>query len=111
LECEDNARIRLLKDASKRISPQKCQIFLLFDKENNAKAIKEFAEINNWDKFPFQIGILKKLDYSIEREYFRLFAFDVDPRTFIINKLGELVFSENFRNTNSINLKLLLRGK
>lgn len=111
LGCEDNARIRLLEDLSKQLKPQKSQILLLFGIGNNATAIREFAEINNWDKFSFQIGILKKLNHMNERDYYKLFAFEVDPRTFILNKKGKLLFSEDFYNTNSIDLKLLLRGK
>lgn len=110
LGCEDNARIRLLEDLSKQLKPQKSQIFLLFGMGNNAKAIRDFAEINNWDKFSFQIGILKKVDQKSERDYYKLFAFEVDPRTFILNKKGRLLFSEDFYNSNSIDLKLLLRG-
>jgi len=109
--CEENLRIRLLRETSKRINPEETRIIFLFGSGNNKNAIKQYAFINNWDEHSIIVGIIDDLDTIGEKPYYDLFKLNTDPRTFILNENGEVIFAENFRNSRSINLNFLLKKK
>ena len=109
--CEENFRIRLLRETSKRINPVDTQIIFLFGIGNNKNAIKQYAFINNWNEHSIIAGIIDDLDTIGEKAYYDLFKLNTDPRTFILNENGEVVFAENIRNTRSIDLNFLLKKK
>jgi|GEM_PF-2004317 len=108
--CEENLRIQLLKKISQHLNNKKSQIIILFGVGNNTKATKEFAKINDWNEFPFHIGVMTELNIKDNtKDYYNLFSLKIDPRTFVLNKKEEVVFAEDFYNSKSINSKLLLK--
>jgi len=109
--CEENRRIELLKEVASKINPEKTQIVFLFGYGNNPKAIRQFALINGWNELPISVGVIKDLDENRMDDYYSLFHLDIGPRTFILNKKGDVIFAENLKNSNSVNLNLLLRRK
>jgi len=99
--CEENSRIQLLKDISSGMN-KKYQTVFLFGIGNNEKNIRQYALLNNWDKFPISIGVIDRINPAQLSNYYELFEFNVDPRTIIIDSSGTVLFQEFLRNTNSI---------
>lgn len=109
--CEENFRIRLLKELSSNVDKEKTQIILLFGIGNNAKAIRQIALINGWNEFPITVGVINNLDKHRMNDYYKLFQLDTDPKTFILNRKRQIIFVENLKNSRSINLNFLIRKK
>jgi len=109
--CEENIRIRLLRETSKRINPEDTRIIFLFGIGNNKNAIKQYAFINNWNEHSIIVGVIDDVNTITEESYYDLFKLNTDPRTFILNENGEVIFAENFRNSRSINLNFLMKKK
>jgi len=99
--CEENTRIQLLKDVSSEMH-KKFQTVFLFGIGNNAKAIRQYALLNNWNKFPISIGVIEKINPDQLSDYYDLFEFNVDPRTLILDSSGAVLFQEYLQNANSI---------
>ena len=99
--CEENSRIQLLKDVSSGMN-KKYQTVFLFGIGNNKKNIRQYALLNNWDKFPISIGVIDRINPAQLSDYYELFEFNVDPRTFILDSSGAVLFQEYLRNANSI---------
>lgn len=109
--CEENYRIRLLKELSSKINQEKTQIIFLFGIGNSAKAMRQFAILNGWNELPITVGVINDLDRNQKNDYYKLFQLNIDPRTFIFNKEGEVIFAENLKNSRFINIKFLMRKK
>lgn len=109
--CQENQRIQLLKEVSSRLNPEKSKIIFLFGIGNNANSIKQYAFINGWNEFPITVGVMDELKTIQEDDYYKLFEFDTDPRTIILNKKGDVVFAENLKNSKLIDLNFLLKKK
>lgn len=109
--CRENERIRLLKELSSQINYKKDKIVILFGIGNNPKAIKQFASLNNWNKYPIEVGIINSFGIVKKDIYIRLFSLDIDPRTFIIGKNRKLIFAEDTTNSRQINLRFLSKTR
>lgn len=105
--CEENARILLLKEIAKSINPDETKILMLFGKGNNINTIRQYADLNEWNKFPFTVGVIEDSKDLPKKEYYQIFQLDTDPRTFIINSEGKLIFAETLKTTKVINLDYL----
>lgn len=105
--CEENIRVQLLKEVTTKIDQDKSKILLLFGKGNNVNAIREYAILNEWNEFPFTIGVIEDSKDLNEKEYYKIFQLDMDPRTFFINSNGKLIFAETLRTSKLINLNYL----
>lgn len=102
--CEENSRIRLLKDVSSGMN-KKYQTVFLFGIGNNEKNIRQYALLNNWDKFPISIGVIDRINPAQLSDYYELFDLNVDPRTLILDSSGAVLFQEYLKNMNSITEK------
>lgn len=105
--CEENARIMLLKEIAKNIDQDKVHILILFGKGNNINAIRQYAALNEWNEFPFIVGVIEDSKDLPQKEYYEIFQLDTDPRSFIINSEGKLIFAEILKTTKVINLSYL----
>ncbi len=99
--CEENNRIQLLKDVSSGMNKKYKTVFL-FGIGNNKKNIRQYALLNNWDKFPISIGVIDRISSTHSNDYYELFELNIDPRTIILDSSGTVLFQEYLRNTNSI---------
>lgn len=106
--CNENARIRLLDELSRKINKKKSQVIILFGKGNNKEAIRQFIYLNNWNEIPITVGNFNDLNKIETENYYKLFQLDIDPKTFILNKEGEVIFCENLRNSKLVNMDLLV---
>ncbi len=107
--CEENSRIQLLKDLSSKIAPEKGEIFLIFGKGNNPDAIRQYAMVQEWEKVPFNIGVIEGSVDIDEGLYYQLFKLDIDPRTLVFDSARKPIFVESRKNTNSLSIDSLLR--
>jgi len=110
--CEENTRIQVMKEIAKRLDSDKVKTLFLFGKGNNSNAIRQYAILNDWNEFPFTIGVIEDSKNLSEKDYYKIFQLDTDPRTFIIDSTGELLFVETQRTTKLVNfehLKKLLK--
>lgn len=105
--CEENTRILLLKEIAKNIDQDKVHILILFGKGNNINAIRQYAALNEWNEFPFIVGVIEDSEDLPQKKYYQIFQLDTDPRTFIINSEGKLIFAETLKTTKVINLDYL----
>lgn len=105
--CEENARILLLKETAKNIHQDKVRIMMLFGKGNNVNALRQYAALNEWNEFPFTVAVIEDSEDLPQKEYYQIFQLDTDPRTFIINSEGKLIFAETLKTTKVINLNYL----
>jgi len=105
--CQETSRVLLLKEVARKLDSDKVKILLLFGKGNNAEAIRQYAILNEWDEFPFTVGVIEDSKDLSKREYYQLFQFDTDPRTFIIDSAGKLLFLETRKMSKMINLDYL----
>jgi hypothetical protein len=109
--CLENKRIQLLKELSNKLNPNSSKVIFLFGIGNNINNIKQYSFINGWDEYPITVGVIDELNSFQEDDYYKLFELDTDPRTFILNKKGDVVFAESLKNTKLINLDFLLKKK
>jgi hypothetical protein len=109
IDCNENFRIQLLKDISAKIIPEQNKILFLFGIGNNSDGIRQFAITNGWDKLPIIVGIVKEFDKSQEDDFLSLFQLDIDPRTFILNNNGEVIYAENIYNFRLIKFDSMTR--
>jgi len=107
--CDEGLRIELLKEFTLRNKDN--NVIILFGKGNNKYVIKQFAYLNNWNEYPFSIGVIKPIASDVEEDYYSLFNLEVDPRTFIINKNGKVIFAESLRNSKKLNPEFLKKAK
>lgn len=105
--CPEGRRVSLLKDLSQKIDLNRSQIIFLFGKGNGVGVIKEYIEQLALGGFPITIGVIEIDDFLPEKEYFKIFQFDIDPRLFIFNERGDIVFLENLEDKRKINLNFL----
>jgi len=101
--CEESYRVQLIKDLAKDKDSEKVKILMLFGKGNNADAIKDHSEMNEWDESSISVGVVEDLGGGTSSDYYRIFELDVDPRTFIIGKNKKILFAENLRNSKRVN--------
>lgn len=101
--CPDQRRILLMKEIASQYN--KIQVIILFGKGNNSSLIKKFAEKRDLLKNTI-VGVIQKSGNKIDKDYYKIFQLNVDPRMFII-KNGVIVFSENLKNQRKINLDFL----
>ncbi|MFC2161684.1 TlpA family protein disulfide reductase [Acidobacteriota bacterium] len=108
--CEENSRIQLLKDISSGMN-KKYQTVFLFGFGNNEKNIRQYALLNNWDKFPISIGVIEGINSTQLSDYYDLFDFNVDPRTIILDSSGTVLFQEYLKDINSVTEKFFRKFK
>ena len=108
--CEENSRIQLLKDISSGMN-KKYQTVFLFGFGNNEKNIRQYALLNNWDKFPISIGVIEGINSTQLSDYYDLFEFNVDPRTIILDSSGTVLFQEYLKDINSVTEKFFRKFK
>ena len=107
LGCEENARIRLSEDLSFKINTDETKIIILFGKGNYAYPIEQFALTKGLNNTPIITGVISDLEKLKMNDYYNLFDLHIDPRILILNKQGDIIFSEDFANSSFINLDFL----
>jgi len=107
--CEESYRIDQLKKLAGNVNIDKFEIIILFGKGNNKEAIKQYAIQNKWDEFPITIGVIDDFNEMTEMEYYQIYQLDTDPKSFIINPLGDIRFIETRRASKLINSNFLKR--
>lgn len=105
--CEESFRVQLIKELAKGKDPEKVKILMIFGKGNNADAIKDHAEMNEWDESRVSVGVVEDLEGRTSSDYYGLFELDVDPRTFLIGEDKRILFAETLRNSKRINQKYM----
>jgi peroxiredoxin len=100
--CEEMSRIQLLKNISLEIDSRDHDVVILFGIGNNPQSIEQFALLNDWNKYRITVGVINKLDENQINIYFDLLKLNIDPRTFILNRRGKVVFAENIGNSDQI---------
>jgi peroxiredoxin len=101
--CEENSRIQLLREFAEKKSTKKSGILLIFGKGNNPEAIRQYSVSQEWDKVPFTVGVIEDSKDLDKEKYYKIFQLDIDPRTYIIDSSGKLVFVETRKNNKSFN--------
>lgn len=109
--CEENYKIRLIKELSSDINPKNTQLIFLFGIGNSAKAMRQYASLNGLNELPITIGVIRDLNEAQKNDYYKLFRLDTDPRTFILNIEGGVIFAENPKNSRLIDINFLKKAK
>ena len=109
LGCRENTQIYLLKKAASQIDLKTTTITLLFGRGNRADAIREFALSKGLDRLPMTIGVIGEFGNIHNDDYYALFDLAVDPRTFVLNEKGKILFVESSKNSNLMGKYLLRR--
>lgn len=99
LGCRENTRIYLLKKVASQIDQKTTNITLLFGRGNRADAIREFAVSKGLDRLPMTIGVIGEFGHIHKDDYYDLFDLAVDPRTFVLNEKGKILFVESTKNS------------
>jgi len=105
--CEETFRVEQLKKLSENLDRNKAQVLFLFGKGNNAEALREYGTLNDWNKFSITTGIIEETEPLTHQDYFQIFQLDTDPKTFIIDTNGEIVFRETPITSKMINSDFL----
>jgi len=109
LGCEENARIRLFVDIASKINTHKTEIIVLFGKGNYTNPIEQFALMNGLDNTPISTGVICDFEKLKINDYYSLFDLQIDPRIFILDKKGEIIFSEDFASSSFISFDFIMR--
>ncbi len=104
--CEESNRIDQLKMFSESINANEVEIIILYGKGNNIEAIKQYAVLNDWDEFLITIGVVD-FNEMTEKDYYQIFQLETDPKTIILNPLGDINFVEIRKTSKLINLDFL----
>ncbi len=88
--CPEGRRISLLKEVGKLLG-SKGKLLILFGKGNGSEMIRDWAERMELDK-SILIGVIEGSGF--DDNYFKIFRFDIDPRIFIFDREGKIVYSE-----------------
>lgn len=106
--CPEHQRISLMKELAAKIKKDETKIILLFGKGNKFEAIKKFSEKNGLIGY-ITIGTIQDSLNLSEEEYYQIFKFDVDPRSFILGKNGKILFSEELKDFKKVNINFLIK--
>jgi hypothetical protein len=107
MACPEEKRLSTIKRVSERIGTQDGQIIILFGKGNGPKIVREYSERIALTVPNIIIGIIEEGSLP-EKDYIRLFDFEINPRLFIFDKNGDIIFSENLKNKAKISAEYLL---
>ena len=88
--CPEGRRISLLKEVGK-LSGSKGEVLILFGKGNGSEMIRDWAERIGIDE-SISIGVIEGSDF--DDDYLKVFRFEIDPRIFIFDREGKIVYSE-----------------
>jgi len=88
--CPEGRRISLLKEVGK-LSGSKGEVLILFGKGNGSEMIRDWAERMDLDE-SISIGVIQVSDFN--DNYLKIFRFEIDPRIFIFDREGKIVYSE-----------------
>lgn len=108
LGCPVARKIEIFNQAGQKMEKGELSIFYLFAKGNNYALIREYALKNNLFDHNNYVGIINGNQRLTDNDYLNLFDFETDPRLFLINRQGKIVFVENAIDQRSINLKYIL---
>lgn len=106
LNCPSYGRILLLNNLAGEMK-KNIKIYILFGEGNFPKLIKQ--ALGEYNSSEIIIGIMQSSKDLFQKNYYDIFKLDTDPRLFILDKNGKIVFLENLRNQSSINLEFLKR--
>jgi hypothetical protein len=107
LTCQENARLRLFKDFTNTDKYHRIHLILLFGKGNTPESIRQYSALNELSKYGLSTGIIMQSNDLSEQDYYSLFEFNIDPRTFILDSKGGILFSENLKNSSQIKISFL----
>lgn len=88
--CPEGRRVALLKEIAKKIG-SKGKVLILFGRGNGFDMIKEWAERMELDE-PISIGVIE--GNSLDHNYLKIFRYEIDPRVFVLDKEGRIVYAE-----------------
>ncbi len=107
--CPDNRRVQLLKEISQKKFIEDTNIIILFAEGNSIGIARNFYERMELENYPIAVGVIKTNHFLPYQEYLKIFQFDVDPRTFIFNENGNLVYKERLGDERMMDTEYLLR--
>ncbi len=105
MSCPEGRRIRLLKEIEGKAS-SKVKILILFGKGNGLEMIKDWAERMELGS-SISVGVIER--GLREEEYLRLFHFGIDPRIIILDRKGEIIYSEKEGDERTMSPEFILR--
>lgn len=106
LSCEESERLRILKEYATQ-NPGQAVNVVLFGRGNTIGAIRQYADYNGLLNDNMLIGVIDDQTEPSENNDLGIFDFHVDPRTFILDSQGKLIFIENPRNSARVSMGLL----
>ena len=106
--CQENSRIRLLRELSQRGLPKKGGILIIFGMRNTRDSVTEYAHQNGWDKLPITLGIAEEPSTLYRDSYYLVFSLDIDPKTYVIDSRGQVLLEESRKRSKTIKLETLI---
>jgi len=106
LNCPLHGRILLLNNLAGEVK-KNIKIYILFGEGNSQISIKQ--ALGQYNSSEMIIGIIKPSKGLFQKNYYNIFKLDTDPRLFILDKKGRIVYLEDLRNQSLINLEFLKR--
>ncbi len=94
-----------LKEVSKRTG-SKGKVLILFGRGNGVEMIKDWAERMELDE-SISVGVIE--GSSSEDNYLKIFRFDIDPRIFVLDREGKIVYYEREGDERMITPEFILR--
>ena len=105
--CPVNQRMAMIKQVCQEMTAKGMAIFNLFAQGNDPGLIEEYALKNDLFGEYSYVGTINRNQHLADDAYLDLFDFEIDPRLFLLNSQGELVFSENRDNQRDIKIKFI----
>jgi hypothetical protein len=104
--CPVNNRIQLIKQCVQELNSKHYGFAILFGNGNSLNMTKEFS--NNHDLSGVKVGIIQISDKIANEEYIKIFKLDIDPRTVIFSKKGDITFLETVNDNRALNYNFIL---
>jgi len=109
MNCEETRRFQLLRKLAQSVDPERTNIRLILGKGNSFETIDDESQIQSWKGLPISLGLTRPFSSADKENYFNIFQLDIDPKAYIINSQGEVVFIETRMNSRSLNFDLCMR--
>ncbi len=106
--CPEARKISMLREVATPFQDKKAVVFFLFARGYNFNLIEEFALRNKLSGTNLRVGIICCDGGLLEKRYLDLFEFEVDPRLFIFNQEGKLIFAETKDNQRYLQPEFIL---
>jgi len=106
--CPETKRFSIIREVAEKSDTQ---VILLFGSGNGMSILREYMERAGLDIPGIIAGVIEEdTDLLINKDsYYRIFKYDIDPRTLILDRRGSIIFLERPGEDSKISSEFLIK--